>query len=172
MKSSGIAFLLWCAWLLGFGGIHRIYLGKYVSGIFYLLTWGGFGIGQLVDLFLINGMVERENIQWQLHHGATVNISLEGAVSSEREAGRQIPPKKTPPPLDPKKTQETQILQLARKFHGRLTPVELASNTHLSLEEADKALEEFARKGYAEMTVTDSGSIVYEFSGFLDFHAE
>lgn len=169
MKSSGISFLLWCAWIFGFGGIHRIYLGKYVSGILYLLTWGGFGIGQIVDLFLIPGMVERENMKWQLQHGATVNISLEGAVPRGNASGRQVLPKKAPPALDAKKLQETQILQLARRFRGRLTPVELASNTDLSLEEADKALEDFVRKGYAEMEVTDAGSIVYEFSGFLDF---
>jgi hypothetical protein len=171
MKSSGITFLLWCAWLLGFGGIHRIYLGKYVSGILYLVTWGGLGIGQFIDLFLINGMVEKENRKWQALHGATVNISLDGAFGHKNASGARTLSKKTPPPLDPKKLQETQILQLARRFGGRLTPVELASNTHLSLEEADKALEEFVRKGHADMTVTDAGSIVYEFSGFLDFHA-
>ncbi|MCP4403679.1 MAG: TM2 domain-containing protein [bacterium] len=170
MKSSGMSFLLWCAWLFGFGGIHRIYLGKYFSGILYLLTWGGLGIGQIIDLFLIPRMVERENMMWQLQHGATVNISLEGVVGNDTFP-RHTSAKKTPPALDLKKLQEAQILQLARRFHGRLTPVELASNSNLSLEESDKALEELVRKGHAEMDVTDSGSIVYEFSGFLDFHA-
>ena len=168
MKSSGISFVLWCAWIFGFGGIHRLYLGKYFTGILYFLTWGGFGIGQIIDLFLIPRMVEQENMKWQLQHGATVNISLDG--TSVNSSGHRAPSKKSPPALDPKKSQESQILQLARRFGGKLTPVELASNTQLSLEEADKALEEFVRKGYAEMTVTDVGSIIYEFSGFLDFH--
>ena len=171
MKSSGITFLLWCAWLFGFGGIHRIYLGKYFSGILYLLTWGGLGIGQFIDLFLINGMVEKANWKWQALHGATVTISLEDANARKRRSEHRASPRKTPPPLNPEKLQETQILQLARRFSGKLTPVELASHSNMSLEEADKALEEFVRKGHAEMTVTESGSIVYEFSGFLDFRA-
>jgi TM2 domain-containing membrane protein YozV len=63
MKSSGIAYLLWCACFFGFCGIHRFYAGKYISGIIWLLTGGLLFIGQLVDLILIPGMIEEANRQ-------------------------------------------------------------------------------------------------------------
>ena len=34
-------------------GLHRIYVGKVVSGIIYLFTAGGMGIGLLIDLYKI-----------------------------------------------------------------------------------------------------------------------
>jgi TM2 domain-containing membrane protein YozV len=60
-KDSGIAFLLWVACIVGLCGLHRFYLGRYVTGVLWLLTFGLLGIGQFVDLFLINGMVREEN---------------------------------------------------------------------------------------------------------------
>ena len=59
MKSTVVAYLLW--FFLGGLGIHRFYLGRPISGIFYLLTLGGFGIGWIIDLFLVPGMVRQEN---------------------------------------------------------------------------------------------------------------
>jgi TM2 domain-containing protein len=46
---------------LGFAGIHRIYLGFTFSGILWLLTGGLLGIGQLLDLILIPGLVDKAN---------------------------------------------------------------------------------------------------------------
>ena len=61
MKSKPLAFLLWCLCLLGFCGVHRMYLGKWVSGIVWLLTLGLLFIGQLVDLLLLSGKVDVAN---------------------------------------------------------------------------------------------------------------
>ena len=60
-KTSGWAFLLWFGCVFGVCGLHRFYLRRYVTGVIWLLTFGLLGIGQLVDLFLINGMVRDEN---------------------------------------------------------------------------------------------------------------
>lgn len=60
-KDSGFAFLFWAACLIGLAGLHRFYLRRYVTGILWLLTFGLLGIGQFIDLFLINGMVREEN---------------------------------------------------------------------------------------------------------------
>ncbi len=56
-RSVRVSYGLWCLWLLGFGGIHRIYNRKLLTGLLWLFTFGLCGIGQLVDLFLIPGMV-------------------------------------------------------------------------------------------------------------------
>jgi len=48
MKSSGTAFLLWLACLVGVCGLHRFYLGKPGTGLLWLLTFGLLGVGQLI----------------------------------------------------------------------------------------------------------------------------
>ncbi len=50
-RSRLVAFLL--CWFLGYLGIHRFYVGKTGTGILYLLTGGIFGIGILIDWFVI-----------------------------------------------------------------------------------------------------------------------
>lgn len=50
-KSRMIAFLL-CTFL-GTLGIHRFYVNKVGTGILWLLTFGCFGIGALIDWILI-----------------------------------------------------------------------------------------------------------------------
>ena len=53
------------AWLLlaflGLLGFHRFYLGKWITGIIYLLTGGLLGIGWLYDLFTLNSQVDELN---------------------------------------------------------------------------------------------------------------
>jgi TM2 domain-containing membrane protein YozV len=60
MKSKGTAYLLW--FFLGGLSAHRFYLGHIGIGILYLLTFQLFGIGWIIDLFLIGGMVDKYNL--------------------------------------------------------------------------------------------------------------
>lgn len=66
MKSTAISYLLW--FLGGFGvlGLHRFYLGRWVTGLLWLLTGGLFLVGSLIDLLIIPGMVRVENLSQQL----------------------------------------------------------------------------------------------------------
>lgn len=43
-------------WLVGFTGAHRFFFGRTLTGILWFFTFGLFGIGWLVDLFLIPSM--------------------------------------------------------------------------------------------------------------------
>lgn len=49
------------AWLLlvflGVFGIHRMYMGKWFTGIIYLLTVGIFGLGYIYDMWTINDQI-------------------------------------------------------------------------------------------------------------------
>lgn len=53
------------AWLLltflGLFGVHRMYMGKWLTGILYLFTGGFFLIGVLIDLWTLNDQVSQEN---------------------------------------------------------------------------------------------------------------
>lgn len=72
MKSKAATYFLW--FFLGFFSAHRFYLGKIGSGILYLLTGQLFGIGWIIDLFLIDGMVERYNLENRVKCIETVRI--------------------------------------------------------------------------------------------------
>ena len=51
-EKSFVATLILCI-LLGWLGVHRFYVGKTGTGILMLLTLGGLGIWQLIDLIVI-----------------------------------------------------------------------------------------------------------------------
>ncbi|HZR39612.1 MAG TPA: NINE protein [Ktedonobacteraceae bacterium] len=51
-SKSWVTTALLCMFL-GVWGVHRFYAGRFISGIFQLLTFGGFGIWTLIDLILI-----------------------------------------------------------------------------------------------------------------------
>ncbi len=53
------------AWLLlvflGLFGIHRMYMGKWISGLIYLVTMGLFGLGYIYDLWTLNDQISLIN---------------------------------------------------------------------------------------------------------------
>ncbi len=62
-KTVKLAYIYWFTIFLGMGGIHRLYLGKKMTGILWLLSFGLLGIGQSIDLILIPKMIERRNTE-------------------------------------------------------------------------------------------------------------
>ncbi|MBU1566437.1 MAG: TM2 domain-containing protein [Proteobacteria bacterium] len=46
---------------LGIFGIHRMYMGKWLTGLLYLLTCGLFLVGYLYDLWTLNDQVSQAN---------------------------------------------------------------------------------------------------------------
>ena len=63
MRSTLVAYLLWCLIFIGFAGIHRIYAGKVFTGLLWLFTGGLLLVGQIIDLFLIPGMIDYANLK-------------------------------------------------------------------------------------------------------------
>ena len=61
MRTSPVAYLLWCMCFIGVCGVHRFYAGKWKTGLLWLLTGGLLYIGQIVDLFLVPGMIDDAN---------------------------------------------------------------------------------------------------------------
>jgi TM2 domain-containing membrane protein YozV len=74
-RSVGIAYLLWLLGLFGLCGIHRFYAGRWVTGLIWLLTFGLFFLGQLIDLALIPGIIRLANLEARL---AAVTLPYDG----------------------------------------------------------------------------------------------
>ncbi len=58
------------AWILltflGVFGLHRFYMGKWGTGILYLLTLGLFGIGLIYDFWTLNSQISELNWRRQM----------------------------------------------------------------------------------------------------------
>ncbi len=52
-KSKIAALVLCVIGFFGFAGLHRFYVGKFWTGLFWLITGGFFYIGTIVDLIAI-----------------------------------------------------------------------------------------------------------------------
>lgn len=52
-KSRGTALLLSLGIFFCFGGLHRIYLGRPITGLIQFATVGFFGIWQTIDIVLL-----------------------------------------------------------------------------------------------------------------------
>lgn len=55
------------AWILltfvGVLGIHRFYMGKWLTGLLYLVSAGVFGLGVLYDFWTLNDQITLENAE-------------------------------------------------------------------------------------------------------------
>lgn len=58
-KDYSIGFLLLT--FLGIFGVHRFYLGKWITGILYLFTGGLLLLGVLYDYWTLNGQIDEIN---------------------------------------------------------------------------------------------------------------
>jgi hypothetical protein len=63
---------------------------------------------------------------------------------------------------------EKQLLRLAKKNKGILSPSEVALESDISIDQAKRELEALVSKGIAEIRVRSSGAIVYTFPEFMD----
>ena len=55
-ENSHSVLIGYILWLFGFLGAHRFYYGRPLTATLYFFTFGLFGIGWLIDLFLIPSM--------------------------------------------------------------------------------------------------------------------
>ncbi len=52
-RKRTIALILAAGWFMGFGGLQRFYVGRYATGLLWLMTGGGLVIGQIIDVIRI-----------------------------------------------------------------------------------------------------------------------
>lgn len=168
--NSGTAYLLWCLCLFGICGAQRFYTGNIVSGVIYLLTFGFFYIGQLIDLALIPEMVDKRNRYLSgsenpnlpgVNPYVTLNIgsmpSFPASEPLQGAHGGQLPRPSSPSPMH-------KLLRAAKEQGGRLSVAQAAMYTELDPKQVQELLEEATRVGYAEITNDpETGAIRYQF---------
>lgn len=153
MNSKGMSYLLWLSILLGLGGLHRFYNGKMVTGILWLLTGGLFGVGQVIDLFLIPDMVDTHNLKRVQRLGGSPYATQEAAIARLVESPKQREEKL-----------RMQLLKAAQKRGGRISVTQAVADTGADFPEVEVTLLGMAKKGHADIqNDPKSGAVVYSF---------
>ncbi|KAH3744290.1 hypothetical protein Pelo_14326 [Pelomyxa schiedti] len=141
-KSHATAWCLWCGCWCGFCGLHRMYLGKPCTGLLWFFTGGMCGVGQLLDAFFLEGMVERENIRW---------VHPETHVTTTQVVMNMGPPPGTvpmayPPPTtygmpQPMMTMQPQMYQQQQMQMAQQQQMQMAqAQQHMQMQMANQAL--------------------------------
>ncbi len=153
MYRDGLAYALWCMIFVGLGGLHRIYLGKYGTGILWLLTGGLFGIGQLVDVFRMKRLVLDSNVR-------------DGHLPHPRVAERLVSAEASIPRLEAAPQSLRQRLVEAALAHGgAISVTQGVAETGLTFEEVEHELRELVATGYVDVdNAPHTGVVIYRFT--------
>jgi predicted transcriptional regulator len=167
MYSLGLAYLLWLFSGCGALGFHRFYLGKIPTGVLWLLT-GGLGmIGSIYDFFTLPSQVREANIRKALYSGDPY-LQMIGNGENNWRYANDAESRVVKTGTSEKEPVEHVILKLAKENKGILTVSEVALGANIPIEEAKKYLEMLVSKGFADLRVRKSGSLVYVIPDLLD----
>ncbi|MDR3020062.1 MAG: TM2 domain-containing protein [Treponema sp.] len=160
MYSVGIAYLLWL--ISGFGalGFHRFYLGKIPSGLLWMFTGGLFMFGSVFDFFTLPGQVREANLRQAILDSSVRRNTGGQSWRDINDGSARI--------VNEKENIERVILRLAKANKGILTVSELALSANISIDEAKKVLDAMVSKGFAELRVRKSGTLVYTIPDLMD----
>ena len=158
MYSTGIAYLLWLLSGCGALGFHRFYLGKIPTGVLWFFT-GGLGmVGSIYDFFTLPSQVREANIRKILYD------KERRAFIDNRNGGLQYANDAQYRVVGgghEKESIERVILKIAKENKGVLSVSEVALSANIPIEESKKYLDTLVTKGFAELRVRKSGTLVY-----------
>lgn len=155
MNSNRLAtsYILCAVWFFGLAGLQRLYNGKVGTGLLWLCTWGFFGVGQFVDLFMIPSMVEEHDIKLRGRHGLSPN----GVPLS----GPKVTATATHPAYD---KLMVKLLKAARDQGGTISVTQAVLATGASFAETEAVLKQMTKSGYARVdNHPQTGVVVYHF---------
>lgn len=143
MKNLLTSYLLCAAGVISpLAGLHRFYLGKTFSGICYLITWGFFGIGTVIDLIRMPALVDEHNLRV---------LFLENLIKKPSRLHLTSP--------------ERAILQCARDNNGTVTIPLVALASGLTMNDAKIELNRLYKDGFCNKDVDEDGNEIFQFQG-------
>jgi TM2 domain-containing membrane protein YozV/predicted transcriptional regulator len=160
MYSTGLAYILWFLSFFGTLGFHRFYLGKIPTGLMWMFTGGLFGIGSIYDFLTLPGQVREANIRQAILDSTFKGAGRKQQWRNVNDGEARI--------VREKVSIERTILKLAKSNKGILTASELALAANITIEEAKKDLDIMVSKGFAELRVRQSGTLVYTIPDLMD----
>lgn len=155
MNSNRLAnsYILCAAWFLGLGGFQRLYNGKIGTGLLWLCTFGLFGIGQFVDLFMIPSMVEEHDLKLRAKHG----LSPHGVPLSRPTITATV----SHPAYD---KLMVKLLKAARDKGGKISVTQAVLDTGASFAEVEAVLKQMVKTGYVRVdNHPATGTVIYDF---------
>ena len=175
MNSTSTSYLLWLIGLFGFSGIHRFYNKRPVTGFLWLVTFGLFGFGQFIDLFLMDSMVDEHNLKMRSKFGlmptgaALSQPTVQVVMSPEAIAAAQSRYQPSAQAIEPAKPLSQhdimmKLLKAAQARAGKLSVTQAVLDTELSFKQVEAALHEMARTGYVGIeNHAETGVVLYHF---------
>ncbi len=144
--SSGVAYMMWMASLFNVHGLHRFYLGKPISGLLYLFTFGFGYIGTILDAIRMPALVAEENIKLQLTTPEPWMLGLLPPGSSTEDVRKQL-------------------LRAAAQSGGYLTVTQAVIATGKDFKEVEAILDDMMQSGYVDIgNHPKTGAVAYIFS--------
>lgn len=152
-KSVKKSYLFWLACLLQLNGLHRIYNGKVITGVIWLGTFGLFGIGQLIDLFLIPRMVDDYNLKLK----AKMGLTAYGVPLTQTTFVTHV--------LKPTREQlMVKLLRAAAVRGGKISVTQAVMDTGASFTDVETTLTQMLKTGYVGIeNDPDTGVVIYNF---------
>lgn len=135
-------------------GLHRFYLGRPISGMLYLMTWGFFGIGTFLDMLQMPLLVQESDV---LHNARGIDLFTASWFE---------------PQHDPTEVNsiDNRILHLANNNNGTVTVQMVSLETGLSLRQSQQELDRLLQEGFCTIDVSDDGCMLYTFQGLSARH--
>ena len=155
MNNVSTAYFLWlgCLFSPPIAGLHRLYNGKIGTGLLWLFTFGLFGVGQVVDLFLIPRMVEEHNALSKAKLGVSANgvpLSQPAIALTKQELTRD--------------EMMLKLLKAAAVRGGKLSVTQAVMETGLNFTQVEATLKDMVKSGYVMIdNHPETGIVIYEF---------
>jgi TM2 domain-containing membrane protein YozV len=171
MKKDWVAYLLAAFSVLGCAGLHRFYLGRPVSGVLYLVTWGWFGLGTLHDFIRMRSLINRANAEQLGAQPQTLHLHIHGMADPESvrlaamKGMAMLSGSSTPAPEQTQAELEGAILRSAQAHGGTVTAALVALEASLSLDQAQNELRRLHQAGFCSVDVSVDGAEIFTFAG-------